>query len=348
MRVADPSTTVPIILDCDTGIDDSIALLYLLNHPQADLQAVLSTGGNVPTDVVTDNNLAWLDLCGRTDIEVCRGADGPLAIELRTCEDTHGDQGVGYAELPPSSRAPSARSAADAWIELTAERPGELTGLVIGPLTNLALAIRKDPDLPQRVGRLVIMGGAFDHPGNTTPTAEWNMTVDPEAAQEVLSAFGADGAPQPIICGLQITEQMVMTPAHLDRLARSVDSTPRERPSVDDERSMRSVASNSLVRLISDALRFYFEFHDDHNEGYRAYLHDPLAAAVAVDPGIVRTRAAVVDVELTGTLTRGTTIADNRGFWHRPPNALIATETDPEQVLDDVITRVADLAHRLG
>jgi inosine-uridine nucleoside N-ribohydrolase len=348
MSSAAAPNTVPIILDCDTGIDDSLALLYLLQHPRADLRAVLSTAGNVPTDVVTVNNLAWLDLCGRADIEVYRGADGPLATELRTCEDTHGDHGVGYAELPPSSRTPAQRTAAEAWIELTAERPGELVGLVVGPMTNLAHAIRKDPALPQRLSRLVIMGGVFDHPGNTTPTAEWNVAVDPEAAQEVITAFGVEGAPQPIICGLQITERLAMTPEHLARLAQAAGSTPIERPSADDERGMRSVASNALVRLMTNALRFYFEFHHDHGEGYQAHVHDPFAAAVAVDPSIVLTRSAVVDVELAGTLTRGTTIADNRGFWNRPPNAMIATDTDPERFFDDAIAQLADLARRVG
>ena len=111
---------------------------------------------------------------------------------------------------------------------------------------------------------------------------------------------------------------------------------------------MRSVASNALMRLMTDALRFYFEFHHDHGDGYRAHLHDQFAAAVAVDPSIVLTRSAVVDVELAGTLTRGTTIADNRGFWNRPPNALIATDTDPERFFDDLIAQLADLARQVG
>src|SRR5690242_9351817 len=118
-------------MDCDTGIDDSLALLYLLQHPGCELGAVLSSAGNVPVDAVAANNLGWLQICGRTDIEVCRGADKPVAIDLVTCEDTHGPRGVGHAELPTVDRELSPRSAADAWIELTAERPGELVGLVV-------------------------------------------------------------------------------------------------------------------------------------------------------------------------------------------------------------------------
>jgi len=342
------TSTVPVILDCDTGIDDSLALLYLLQHPSADLIAILSTAGNVGVDVVTTNNLAWLEHCGRTDIEVCRGAEGPVVAELMTCEDTHGPHGVGYAELAAPAIQASDRTAADAWIELTRSRPGELVGLVIGPMTNLALAIRKDPELPRRLRRLVIMGGTFNHPGNTTPTSEWNVAVDPDAAHEVLTAFGVDGAPQPIVCSLGLTEQIAFTPDHLVRLAELAGSVPVERPSARDDRGLRSSGSNKTVRLLTDALRFYFEFHHDQGEGYLAHVHDPFAAAVALDPEIVRTRPAVVDVELTGSLTRGTTVADTRGFWGRPANALIATSTDVPAFFDDLLGRLADLARQLG
>ncbi|QGN34278.1 nucleoside hydrolase [Microlunatus sp. Gsoil 973] len=342
------TSRVPLILDCDTGIDDSLALLYLLQHPAADLAAVLSTAGNVPVDVVTANNLCWLEYCGRSDIEVARGVDGPLVAELMTCEDTHGPRGVGYAELPAPTSLPSGRSAADAWIELTKERPGEFVGLVIGPCTNLAHAIGKDPDLPRRLRRLVIMGGAFSHPGNTTPTAEWNVAVDPEAAHVVFNAFGIGGAPQPIICSLGLTERVAFTPDHLVRLARLAGSTPVEHLSAADDHGVRSRAGNRTIGLLTDALRFYFEFHHDHDEGYLAHVHDPFAAAVALEPSIARTRPAVVDVELSGTLTRGTTIADTRGFWGRSPNAQIAVETDVGAFFDDLLMVLADLARRLG
>jgi purine nucleosidase len=342
------ASTVPLVVDCDTGIDDSLALLYLLQHPRADVLAVLSTAGNVPVDVVAANNLGWLEYCGRSDIEVTRGADGPLVADLMTCEDTHGPHGIGYAVLPPPSTTVSARTSADAWIELTRERPGELVGLVIGPVTNLAYAIRKDPDLPHRLKRLVIMGGAFNYPGNTTPTSEWNIAVDPDAGHEVFTAFGVQGAAPMIICGLQLTERIALTPDHLVRLSKLADSEPIERPSADDDRGTRSRAGNRTIRLLTDALRFYFEFHLDHDGDYLAHVHDPFAAAVALDPGIVQTRAAVVDVELAGTLTRGTTVADLDGFWGRPPNALIATDTDVDAFFDDLISRLGELSRRIG
>lgn len=335
-------------MDCDTGIDDTLALLYLLAHPTADLVAVLSTAGNVAVSEVHANNQALLQLCGRGDIEVCRGADGPLAIELRTCEDTHGPHGIGYADRPPFTDQPTGKDAADAWIELTRERPGEIVGLVVGPSTNLALAIRRDPELPRRLKRLVIMGGSFIHPGNTTPVAEWNVLVDPEAAHEVLTAFGTDGAPQPIICGLQLTEQIAFTPEHLARLAGLAGSAPSELATADDDHGRRSTADHRVIALLTDALRFYFEFHHSVGEGYLAHVHDPFAAAVAVEPGIVHTRSAVVDVELAGTLTRGMTVADERGFWGRPANAQIADRTDVDAFFDDLLSRLAELARRIG
>lgn len=343
-----PETT-SLIVDVDTGIDDSVALLYLLARADADIVAILSTAGNVPTAQVTANNLAWLELCGRTDIEVAVGADGPLSSPLRTTEDTHGPQGIGYAVLPRPSHRPSDRSAAQAWIDLTRERPGELVGLVTGPLTNLALALRADPELPGRLRRLVVMGGAFDYPGNTTPVAEWNISVDPEAAAEVFAAFSSvpeDRAP--IVCGLDVTERIILRPEHVHRLGALAGSVPVETIGPDDDPSTRSTTSNPVVRHLSDALRFYFEFHRDHGQEFIAHMHDPFAAAVALDPDIARYRQATVDVETTGRITRGQTVADWHGLWGRAPNAWIATDTDPDEFLDDLIRRVAGLARMVG
>ncbi|WP_107985013.1 nucleoside hydrolase [Rhodococcus sp. OK519] len=346
--MAERTDRIPLIVDVDTGIDDSVALLYLLARDDADVVAVLSTAGNVPTAQVAANNLAWLELCGRTDVEVAVGADGPLSTPLRTTEDTHGPQGVGYAVLPEPRLRPSERSAAEAWVALTRERPGELVGLVTGPLTNLALAIRLDPELPHRLRGLVVMGGAFDYPGNTTPVAEWNISVDPEAAAEVFAAFSdVPHERSPIVCGLNLTERIILTPEHVRRFAELAGSTPTESISADDRPGTRSTASNRVVRHVSDAVRFYFEFHRDHAQGFIAHLHDPFAAAVALDSTIARYRSATVDVETDGRITRGQTVADWHGLWGRSSNAQIAWETDEKAFLDDLITRLAGLARRI-
>nr|WP_296767176.1 nucleoside hydrolase [Rhodococcus sp. (in: high G+C Gram-positive bacteria)] len=340
--------TVPLIVDVDTGIDDSLALLYLLSSPEAEILSIASTAGNVPVNQVAANNLAWLDLCRATDIEVTLGAQTPLVAPLMTTEETHGPQGIGYAELPVSTRPLSTRDATTAWVELVRERPGEITGLVTGPLTNLARAIRVEPELPRMLKRLVLMGGAFQHPGNTTPTSEWNIAVDPEAAAEVFAAFSDLPVDRlPIVCPLDITETIEMLPHHIARLAERAGSTPPEVISESDTSDTRSSASNPVVRHFSDAVRFYMEFHRDHDQGFLSHMHDPFAAAVALNPSIVTLRPATVDVELVGTLTRGTTVADWRGMWAKPLNAAIATTTDPAAFFDDLIDRVGQLAARL-
>ncbi|AZG44383.1 nucleoside hydrolase [Gordonia insulae] len=329
-----------LFFDCDTGIDDSLALLYLLARRDVDLIGIASTAGNVPVDVVAANNLAWLELCGRTDIPVHIGSATPLVAELMTTEDTHGPLGVGYAELSPSMLSPSPLDSADAWIEAAATYPGELIGLVTGPLTSLAAAVRRDPGLPHRLARLVTMGGAFHVHGNTTPTSEWNVAVDPEAAAEV---FDAAGVQPPIICPLDLTESVALTPDHLVRLAAAAGSNPVECPDAGDELGLRSVADNVLIRHVTDALRFYLEFHHAHDEGYIAHLHDPFAALVALAPDIVTTIPARVGVELTGTLTRGMTVADERSMTGEP-NARIAMATDVDAVFDELLGTIAEFA----
>ncbi|MGW4841758.1 nucleoside hydrolase [Nocardia brasiliensis] len=334
-----------IIMDVDTGVDDSLALLYLLASAEAQIIGIASTAGNVPAPQVAANNLAWLDVCGAPEIEVALGALAPLAVPLRTTEDTHGPQGVGYAELPVSNRALSPRSAAQMWVDLVRAHPGEIVGLCTGPLTNLALALRLEPDLPTLLHRLVIMGGAFNHPGNTTPTNEWNVHVDPEAAKEVFDAFSAAPADRrPIVCALDITETIEMRPKHLALLAERAGSLPVETVSPADPVETRSVASNPIVRHVTDAVRFYFDFHQLYDLGYLAHMHDPFAAAVALDPASAVTRPATVDVELAGTLTRATTVADWAGMWGREPNADIVIGTDQDLFFDRLISRIGDFA----
>ena len=342
----------PVFVDVDTGVDDAMARAYLFASDDADLVGIASTGGNVDVDQVVANNLGFLELCRVAGVPVSRGADAPLASPMRTAEDTHGPAGLGYAHLPAPDRELTAHDSAQAWIRAARAYPGQLIGLATGPLTNLALALRAEPTLPKLLRRLVIMGGAFDYRGNTTPVAEWNISVDPEAAAEVFRGWGAAwgiDSPQhlPIVCGLNLTENIAMTPAILSRLAAASDSATMAM-SVLDTRGTRSAAANPLVQVLEDAMRFYFEFHFDQGEGYLAHLHDPLAAAVALDPDLVRCRPAAIDVELTGTLTRGMTIADWSGRWGREPNALIGVDVDPGAFFDRFISRVGAFARTLG
>ncbi len=347
--MADPGAKVPLLLDVDTGIDDSLALLYLLASPEAELLAITCTAGNVPARQVAINNLAWLELCGHQGVEVALGAEVPILQPLVTTEETHGPQGIGHAELPAPAATVSARHATQVWIEHARSRPGEITGLVTGPLTNLALAVKLEPALPLLLKRLVVMGGAFNHAGNTLPTTEWNIAVDPDSAKIVFDAFSVVPAERrPVVCALDVTERIEMLPEHIGELARVAGSTPAEVISPDDPEGTRSTASNALVRHLSDAVRFYMEFHRLYDQGFLAHMHDPFAAAVALDPTLATTRPATVDVELAGTLTRGQTVADWRGMWNRPANADIVVDTDPAEFFRRTIERVGALARRVG
>jgi purine nucleosidase len=344
---AELTTRQPVFIDVDTGVDDAMALAYLFGSPDAELVGIASTAGNVGVHDVCRNNLALLQLCGMTGVPVSMGAEDPLVEPLRTAEDTHGPQGLGYARLPEPTTGLTDYDAAEAWVRAAHAHPGELIGVATGPLTNLALALRAEPGLPRLLRRLVIMGGAFDYRGNTTPVAEWNTSVDPESAAEVFTAWSGSGAEHlPFVLGLNLTENVAMTPELLGELAEAAGSTATPM-SVLDERGTPSTASNPLIRVLEDAMRFYFEFHHDQGEGYLAHLHDPLAAAVALDTALVRYRAAPVDVELTGTLTRGMTIADWSRRWGREPNALIGVEVDPAAFFERFIARVGAFAQQL-
>jgi purine nucleosidase len=342
------SGMAPVFADVDTGVDDAMALVYLLASADADLVGIASTGGNIAVAQVCANNLGLLELCRATEIPVSRGAEQPLSSRWPERGGAHGPKGLGYADLPPTDRRLTSYDAATAWVNAAHTYAGNLIGVVTGPLTNLALALRAEPALPTLLRRLVIMGGAFDFRGNINPVTEWNTRTDPEAAAEVLATWPSTASePQrlPILCGLDLTRHIVMTPDILARLAAVCGSTVRVM-SARDERGTRSVASNPLIRVIEDAMRFYFESHEDRGQGYLAYLHDPLAAAVALDPYLVLTRGATVDVKLADTPTRGKTVADWSGS--QEPNALIGIGVDPAVFFDRFIGRVGPFARRLG
>ena len=343
----------PVFVDVDTGVDDALALIYLLASPEADVIGIASTGGNVAVQQVCENNLGLLELCRTTNIPVSKGSDKTLTGPMRAPSKVHGPRGMGYAELPPTDRRLTEYDSATAWVRAAHAFPGELVGVATGPLTNLALALRAEPALPSLLRRLVIMGGSYDHLGNTTPVAEWNICVDPEAAAEVFAAWpveGSDAQRLPILCGLNLTRNVAITPEILTRLAAAAESTTTLM-SVLDERGTRSTASNPVIRVIEDALRFYLEGYHDNGHGYLAHLHDPLAAAVALDPELIAIRPAAVDVELTGTLTRGMTVTDWSGRWNREPNALIGIDLkngDPAVFFNRFIERVGPFARRLA
>ncbi|HLO34562.1 MAG TPA: nucleoside hydrolase [Candidatus Deferrimicrobium sp.] len=346
------TTTFPLIIDVDTGIDDSLALLYAAATPEAEIVAVTCVGGNVDAHQVERNTRSVLELAGRADVEVALGRDRPLVKSIETTPETHGPQGLGHAELPPPSRPLSERHAVDLFIEEARRRPGEITLVTCGPLTNLALAILREPALPRLLRSWTLMGGAYRHPGNTAPTTEWNIHCDPDAAKIAFTAWGesaeATGHHRPVALGLDVTEKAKILPDHVVALARAAGSTPDDSLALargeDPMHATRSVASNPIVRYVADALRFYMEFHARYDGFYGAFIHDPLAVAAALDPALIRTQPVTVDVELGGTLTTGETVADWRGVWGRPPNLDVAVDVDAPEFLRRFVERVGRLA----
>ena len=333
----DGTPRTPIVVDCDTGIDDSLALLYAVASPECELVAVTCTAGNVDARQVAENTRAVLELAGRSDVEVAIGRATPLARKLVTTPETHGPRGIGYAELP-AARAPlSPRFGPDLIVEEARRHPGELTLVTLAPLTNVALAVLREPELPRLLRRVVIMGGAYRSAGNTAPTTEWNVNVDPEAAAIVFAAFGGEATDRPIALGLDVTERAKLLPEHLARLAALAGCEP-------DGSIGGGRAFNPIVRYVADALRFYMEFHSRYDHFYGAFVHDPLALATALDPALVRTAAVTVEVELGGRLTTGETVTDWRRVWGRPPNVDVAVQADVDRFFDRFIERVGRLA----
>ena len=331
-------TPIPVLLDCDPGIDDALAIAYLVAEHRAgsvDLAGLVCTAGNVGLDDTVANACAWLDLAGAPEFPVSAGAPGPLAVPHVLTPETHGPRGAGHARLPTTTTRPiDPRDGARLWVDTARAHPGELVGIVTGPSSTLAHALALDPALPSLLARLVVMGGAFrGHPGNTTPVSEWNVDVDPEAADRVCLAWevarAADPAVAPVLwCGLDLTERAVWTPARSERLLAARD-TP-------------------LTRHLVDALRFYFEFHESVGEGYLAQVHDPLVAWLALHPDAVASTPAHLRVECAGEHTRGMTVADTRGHRGRPDNAEIATDLrvtgGADAILDEVCAMIASLA----
>ncbi|WP_237242295.1 nucleoside hydrolase [Rothia nasimurium] len=326
--------TLHFFIDCDPGIDDALALTYVFAHPQVAVEGIVATGGNVSTEQVGRNVRGLLELLGGQGAPWALGAENPLAQPLTTTEETHGPLGTGHGLLPEQTR-PTGRShgeGADLWVQTARRFPGKLHGLVLGPSTNLALALRLDPELPQYLASLTIMGGALNHRGNTMPTTEWNVHSDPEALHEVLAAYSSadlDLPYVPLLCPLDTTEQAVMTPQLRERLL---------------------AGGGELFTALDGALQFYMEFHEWDKLGFIAHVHDPFVTALAVNRALAvngqphtplgEGTPVTLDVELAGTLTRGQVVADWLGRWGRDPNAQALTSALAPEFFEHFIQTV--------
>jgi inosine-uridine nucleoside N-ribohydrolase len=298
-----------IIVDCDPGHDDAIALLLALASPEVELVGITTVAGNQTLEKTTANAIRVLDLVGRDDIPVAAGADRPLVRELRTSANVHGETGLDGPVLLPPSREPLDRHAVD----FLAERiePGMVL-VPTGPLTNVALLLERHPEAAARLERVVWMGGAIAE-GNVTPAAEFNSWVDPEAGDRVFRS-GLDLT----MIGLDVTHRALMTPAHADRLR----------------------ASGTVGRFVADLFGFYHRFHDERYGLPGSPIHDALAVAQVVRPELVETIETNVAVETQSELCRGRTVVDR---WHvtgEPANAHVGTDVDASAFLELLVGRL--------
>jgi inosine-uridine nucleoside N-ribohydrolase len=286
-----------MIMDVDTGVDDALALALAVRHPDIQLEAVLTVAGNVGLELTTANTLRVLDALGASAVPVAAGADRPLSGVLREASHWHGLDGLGGARLADSARRASADGIGDL-IERVMAEPGRLTLVCTGPLTNLALALGRRPDLVEAVAEVVVMGGAAQVPGNVTAVAEFNIYADPDAAALVFAQ------PWPVtMVGLDVTHRVMF--GRGDRAALADRATPE-------------------AVLVREVTRHLFD-----ERGFEAMaLHDPLAVGVALDPSLVTTIQREVLVETRGEHTLGQTVVDLR------PNA--APTRLPTRVCIDV------------
>ena len=325
-----------IILDCDPGHDDAIAMLLAWGNPDVDLLAVTTVAGNQTVDKVTANALALARVAGMSAVPIARGADRPLVGAQLIAEEIHGESGLDGPQLPAPDASLDPRHAVDLMADIIRNQPaGTVTLVPTGALTNLALFARTHPDLVDRVAGVTLMGGAH-HGGNMTPAAEFNILADPEAASIV---FAADW-PVTMI-GLDVTHKVLATP---DRLAQL------------------TAVGTDVSQFVAELVEFFGAAYMDERRYPGPPMHDPLAVAAVIDPAVVRTIAAPVQIETQGEFTRGMTVVDLRRTWdpdsHCDPSALgladdfelasrhrVAVDVDTEKfwvLLVDALTRIGN------
>jgi inosine-uridine nucleoside N-ribohydrolase len=289
-----------LLIDTDTASDDAVALLMALRHEATTVQAITVVAGNVPLDQAIQNALYTRDLVG-APTPVFAGRAGPRVGELHTAQFVHGQDGMGDIGLPLAGREPDDGDAVDVLVEAIRANPGDLTLVTLGPLTNVAEAFERAPDVAAKLDRLVLMGGTADAVGNMTAVAEFNVWVDPEAARVVLHS----GAPIELV-GWDIS---------------------RKHAAFDEKEQEALRRLGPLGEFAVDTQATLNEWARD-NTGLPGFDYpDPIAMAVALDPSVATTtRRLHVDVETTGELTRGQTVVDHIGITGEPPNADVVLE----------------------
>ena len=300
----------PFWIDTDTASDDAVALVMALRHPDVDVVGIGVVAGNVPLDLAVQNALYTRELCDRGDVPVYAGEAAPLAIDLETAQNVHGGDGMGDIGLPLRGRVPDAGDAVDELLMASREHAGDLTLVTLGPLTNIARALQRDPSLPTRIARTVAMGAVADHVGNVTPVAEFNMWADPHAVDVVLGA-GLDVE----FVGWDVSRHFaVVEPALADELRAT--GTP-------------------IAEFCIDIQRIVAEFCATETKLAGFDLPDPIAMAYAIDPAVAtEVRRLHLAVETGGGLTRGMVVMDLLGLTDAPPNASVVTQADRSRFVE--------------
>ncbi|XP_050941267.1 probable uridine nucleosidase 2 isoform X4 [Cucumis melo] len=310
-----------IIIDTDPGIDDAMAIFLALQSPELEVLGLTTIFGNVYTTLSTKNALHLLEIAGRTDIPVAEGSHVTITngTKLRVADFVHGNDGLGNQNFPPPNGKPIDQAAAVFLVEQANLYPGEVTLVALGPLTNIALL---DSGFAKKIGKIIILGGAFFVNGNVNPAAEANIFGDPEAADMVFIS-GADV----IVVGLNVTHQVVLTEADRDKLARS---------------------GGKFAKYLCQIMDIYFSYHKDSYEIKGVYLHDPATLIAAVDPSLFTYTEGVVRVQTTG-ISRGLTILYNKqkrfgevSEWCDKPTVKVAITVDAPAVVKLVMDRLID------
>ncbi len=302
-----------IILDCDPGHDDAIAILLAGHHPEIDLRAITTVAGNQSVEKTTRNALKVCSLANIRQVPIAMGMDRPLLRPARHAPDIHGESGMDGPHIPESDIELDPRHAVDLLIELLLNSDGDITLVPTGPLTNIAAALRREPAIVPKIAAISLMGGAIGI-GNVTPGAEFNIHTDPEAAEIV---FGC-GRPITMV-PLEVTHQALATSEVTARLRAA-------------QRSVATFAADLLV-FFAGTYRNVFGFP-------AAPVHDPCAVAAVIDPSILRAHTMRVEIETTGIWTAGRTVCDVYGKFGKQPNARVGYALEVERFWDMVIDTI--------
>ncbi|WP_421285158.1 pyrimidine-specific ribonucleoside hydrolase RihA [Aeromonas veronii] len=305
---------LPVILDCDPGHDDAIALILALASPELKVLAVTTSAGNQTPDKTLNNALRILTLLGRDDIPVAAGAPKPLARELIIADNVHGESGLDGPKLPDPAFAPQAMTGIELMARCLRESPEPVTLVPTGPLTNVALLLAAHPELKSKIARIVLMGGAAGA-GNWTPAAEFNIYVDPEAADMVFKS----GIPI-TMCGLDVTHEAQVMDEDIERV--------------------RAI-TNPVAQCVAGLLDFFMIYHRDPKWGFAgAPLHDPCTIAWLLNPALFHGVECRVDIETRGEHTVGMTVVDRYGLSGKPANALVLLGLDRAGFIDLLVERL--------